>query len=136
MIPLLAVHLAATWYMTGVIWLIQSVHYPMMGKVGSTFDDCQKFHLSRMGMLVGPPMMTELATAGFLAWSLRSPVWYFGLALLICIWISTFLVQVPLHNRLACGFDFRTHSALVRSNWLRTVLWTFRAVLVVWASVG
>lgn len=136
MIPVVVFQLAATWYMTGVIWIIQMVHYPMMGKVGTTFEECQSFHQTRMGFLVGPPMLVELGSAAMLCWtSPADPVWLTGLGLLVCIWISTFLVQVPLHNRLACGFDPRLHESLVRTNWLRTALWTSRALLVTWASV-
>ena len=53
-----------------------------------------------------------------------------GLALVGLIWASTFLVQVPLHEVLARGFDAEAHSRLVASNWLRTFLWSARAVLV------
>ena len=31
---LLPVHIAVTWYMTGVIWFVQLVHYPLMDGVG------------------------------------------------------------------------------------------------------
>jgi hypothetical protein len=39
-------------------------------------------------------------------------------------------VQVPLHERLSAGWDAAAHQRLVASNWVRTVLWTVRAVLV------
>lgn len=32
---LLPVHLAATFYMVGVIWFVQIVHYPLLEKVGT-----------------------------------------------------------------------------------------------------
>jgi hypothetical protein len=133
---LLAVHLAATWYMTGVIWIIQMVHYPLMGKLGATFVECQSLHQTRMGSLVGPPMLIELGAAALLCWlQPREPVWWIGIALLTGIWLSTFLVQVPKHNRLACAFEPREHASLVTTNWLRTVLWTLRALIAVWATV-
>jgi hypothetical protein len=49
---------------------------------------------------------------------------------LLGIHASTFLVQVPLHERLSAGWDAAAHQRLVASNWVRTVLWTVRAVLV------
>lgn len=122
--------------MTGVIWMVQSVHYPMLGKVGTTFEECQSFHVSRMGPLVGPVMVMELGSAALLWWFGRGePVWTAGLALLVVIWLSTFLIQVPKHNRLACGFDAGVHASLVRTNWLRTVLWSARAVMAAWVSI-
>ena len=29
------VHVLATWFMTGVIWFVQVVHYPLMARVGA-----------------------------------------------------------------------------------------------------
>jgi hypothetical protein len=136
-VPLLfTLHLAATWYMTGVIWVVQTVHYPMMGRVGNAFDDCQKFHLSRIGRVLGPPMLVEAATGAALLWDRSSdPVLWLTGVLLAVIWASTFLLQVPKHNRLACGFDSSTHRDLVRTNWIRTVAWSGRAVLLTWMAV-
>jgi hypothetical protein len=52
-----------------------------------------------------------------------------GICLLAVIWLSTFFAQVPLHARLAKGFDAVTHRRLVLSNWLRTAAWTGRGIL-------
>jgi hypothetical protein len=32
---LTSIHLAATWFMVGLIWVIQIVHYPLFTSVGS-----------------------------------------------------------------------------------------------------
>jgi hypothetical protein len=58
-----------------------------------------------------------------------------GASLLVVIWLSTFLVQVRQHTRLSTGFHAITHRRLVRYNWLRTVAWTGRGILVL-AMVG
>jgi hypothetical protein len=52
-----------------------------------------------------------------------------SIALLAVNWLSTFLVQVPLHARLGTGFDAAAHRRLVLSNSLRTLAWTGRGVL-------
>ena len=55
------------------------------------------------------------------------------------IWASTFFIQVPVHNRLCVAFDADLHGRLVQSNWIRTVLWSVRSVLmfrVVWGLCG
>ncbi|MBC8166117.1 MAG: hypothetical protein H7Y20_09630 [Bryobacteraceae bacterium] len=133
---LLNLEMAATFYLTGVIWVIQLVHYPMLGKVGETFDDCQKFHLSRMGMVVAIPMLTEGFCASFLlAQQVSNPLKQVGFALLVVIWASTFLLQVPQHHSLDCGFDRRVHSRLVDTNWIRTIAWTARSALLLWTSI-
>jgi hypothetical protein len=129
---LFLVHFAATLYMTGVIWVVQVLHYPMLGRVGPAFDDCQSFHLAKTGFVVGPPMLAEAVTAVLLVWQhAHKPMLWAGLGLLIAIWLSTALVQVPQHNRLKCGWDARTHTELVKSNWVRTWAWTARSLLLV-----
>ena len=65
----------------------------------------------------------------------RGAVWA-GLALLAVIWLSTALVQVPLHRRLQGGFDAAAHRRLVRTNWLRTAAWTLRAALALRLAFG
>ena len=59
------------------------------------------------------------------------------LGLVVAIWLSTFLVQVPLHNALAAGKDPLLIERLISTNWWRTGLWTLKAILVsgaVWAQ--
>ena len=58
------------------------------------------------------------------------PALWIGACLLGAVWASTFMVQVPLHNRLSNEYSDRVHASLVRSNWLRTAAWTGRATLV------
>ena len=50
--------------------------------------------------------------------------------LLAAIWVTTALVQVPLHRRLSEGYDASSGRRLVTTNWLRTALWSGRGLLV------
>ena len=59
---------------------------------------------------------------------------YLSLFLLLVIWVSTALVQVPLHERLASRFEPETHQNLVSSNWVRTLGWSLRVVCVTYAG--
>lgn len=133
---LLLVHVAATLCLVGLIWTIQVVHYPLMGQVGAeAFSRYHVLHSSAISWLVVPLMLVELGTA--IVWVVRPlsdttwPAWL-GLALIGVIWLSTAVLQVPQHNILAGGFDAAAHHFLVTSNWLRTVAWSLRGVLVVW----
>lgn len=58
-----------------------------------------------------------------------------GMFLLVVIWVSTAVVQVPLHKLLARGFDLRAYRRLVVTNWLRTIAWSLRGLLIM-AMVG
>jgi len=126
---------AATFGMTGIIWLVQLVQYPGFRHVGATeFEAFHRHHCRSIGLIVGPLMVLELLTALLLAVA-GEPVWFWRamLGLLLVIWISTALWQGPLHGRLSReGPRPDLVRALVRGNWLRTVLWTARSAGLVW----
>ena len=135
----LLVQIASTCLLTGLIWTIQVVHYPLFAAVGAeTFVDYQADHARRIATVVGPLMLIEASTAIALVAFRPSvlPDWipWTGLALVMVIWLSTIILQVPCHGRLALGFDPDVHRRLVRSNWIRTFAWTARTALLVWAG--
>jgi hypothetical protein len=121
--------------MTGIIWMVQVVHYPLMNAVGQeAFITYAIKHQTAITFLVGPLMLLEVAAALaclYLAESLL-PSWLFwvGLALLMLIWASTAFLQVPCHEVLRHGYDATTVQRLVDTNWIRTLGWTLRLVLL------
>lgn len=124
-------HLAATWFMVGLIWFVQIVHYPMFADVGrEVFARYAAIHQRATGFVVIPVMLVELATAGWLLAAFRNDVGsalaWAGAVMVVLIWLSTFTLQVPMHRKLSGGFDAQAWRFLVRTNWLRTVLWTAR----------
>ena len=132
----LIAHAAATLFMVGLIWTIQSVHYPLFARVGAAdLISYENEHTLRMVRLLAIPAGLEISTGAALMWARPSGVglWLVLLAgaLLVAIWTSTVFVQVPLHRRLADQPDGSVVVQLVRSTWLRTALWTGRGVLVV-----
>jgi len=131
----LIVHAASTWFMVGLIWTIQTVHYPLFTRVGdAAFVRYEHEHTTRMGKLLALPAGVEIVTGAALVWTRPGEVglWLVMVAgaLLVAIWVVTALVQVPLHRRLGNGRDDVAIQRLVRRNRLRTGLWTARGVLV------
>lgn len=129
-------HAFATLYMTGLIWFVQLVHYPLMAKVGPDgFAEYQRLHERRTGWAVGPAMLVEAVTAVLLVIAgpdgFQAGIAWAGLTLVVLLWLSTALIQVPCHRKLERGFDAAVHRKLVVSNRLRTALWSARGVLVV-----
>ncbi len=121
--------------MLGIIWFVQVVHYPLFARVGpAEFADYELSHQRRTTWVVMPLMLVEAGTALLLlifGWSqFDRTLLILNVVLLAIIWLSTFFLQVPLHARLARRFDADPHRQLVRSNWLRTVAWTLRGLLV------
>ncbi|MDX1963337.1 MAG: hypothetical protein SFX18_09300 [Pirellulales bacterium] len=128
---ILLLHLACTLFMTGLIWFVQIVHYPLLAAVGEReFCAYETAHQSRTSLVVSGPMLLEGLTAGWLlAWqpTLWTNVIYMAaLVLLVVIWLSTAFLQMPLHQSLSRGYDVRRLRWLVQSNWLRTIAWTVR----------
>jgi hypothetical protein len=77
-------------------------------------------------------MLIELATAAVLLTAFgHQPLFAWSVALLGIVWISTFLLQVPLHRRLLKGRDIRALSRLTATNWIRTLAWTGRSCLLI-----
>jgi hypothetical protein len=132
---ILLVHFAATAFMTGVIWFVQVVHYPLFNRVHSEgYSAYAAAHGRLTTWVVAVPMLVELLTSVLLLW--RRPVGIgllpaaVGFALILVIWLSTFLLQVPQHTALGVGFDVAAHRTLVLTNWLRTIAWTLRSLVV------
>ena len=133
---LLFAHLGATFYMVGVIWFVQLVHYPLFAEVpDDRFGDYQEKNVRRTTFVVFPGMFVEIVCALLLALDPATEQ-HFGLnliafGLLLGIWASTALLQVPAHTVLGSGFDPEAHTRLVRTNWIRTVLWSIRGILAI-----
>jgi uncharacterized membrane protein len=132
---LLLSHTFATVFMTGLIWFVQIVHYPLLASVGrEAYPAYQQQHEQRTGWVVAPVMLLELATGILLVFYAperdRRSWLIVNLALLVVIWLSTFLLQVPQHQRLESGFQPAAHHVLLVSNWLRTVAWSARSLLL------
>lgn len=128
-------HVVSSLAMLGLIWFVQIVHYPLFGKVGlAEFSVYEQEHQRLTTYVVAPLMLIELFTAGVLLWlapkSIPTSLIVANVALIGVIWASTFFWQVPLHEKLAEQFSEAAHSELVNSNWLRTIVWSLRAGIV------
>ena len=134
----LLANVAATLMLTGLIWFVQVVHYPLFARVGlERFAAYEAAHVRATGRVVGLPMIVEAITSAVLAGWPPAPelalVYRLGLLLVVLIWVSTVVVQVPKHEALGAAFDPKVHGGLVRTNWIRTAAWSARGVLVLYA---
>jgi hypothetical protein len=138
---ILVLHACATLAMVGLIWFVQVVHYPLYSKVGaSAFAAYHEQHVQRTTRVVAPFMLVELACGlALLVWTdTRYMGWkpWTGVGLLVLIWVSTAILQVPSHARLQAGYTPAAHAFLVRTNWIRTLAWTARGALSVLPFLG
>lgn len=136
-IHILIANFAATFFLIGLIWMVQVVHYPLFDDVGEpNYVRYQQRHQNNISFIVGPIMLIELATAILMIWYVKEGIdkalVYAGIGLVVLIWLSTALIQVPSHEKLVRGFDPAAYTWLVNSNWIRTIAWTARGGLVIW----
>jgi hypothetical protein len=131
----LLLNAAATLFMTGLIWFVQIVHYPLFNAVGADkFIAYEIRHSNLTTLVVIVPMFVELITSVLLLWQRPEGIanWqlWLGAILVGVIWFSTAFLQVPQHSVLGAGFDSKAHQLLVTTNWLRTFAWSMRSLLV------
>ena len=119
-----------SFYMVGVIWLIQLIHYPTFSKIEeNVFRMFHREHTTAMSILVGPVMIMELITVFYLAKSFEAR-WLISAAMTVILWCLTFFVSVPIHNRLESGRQPELLKNLIMTNWPRTIVWTAKAALL------
>jgi hypothetical protein len=130
-------HFFAVSFMTGVIWIIQLIHYPSFRDISpERFSQFHQFHSSQITWVVGPVMMIQLLTAVGLV-SVR-PSFVSALmsgaflGLSAAVFFVTAFFSVPAHQELSLGFQDGPHQTLVVTNWIRTVLWSAHSVLCLW----
>lgn len=127
-------HIFSCFFMTGLIWLIQLIHYPAMCHIKrESFSVFHSFHSQRITFIVGPIMTLEFATAASIFFQQNLNTWSaLNLTGVLIIWGSTAFLSVPAHNKLAQDYNEQTLQNLVNSNWIRTLTWTLRSVLLLY----
>ncbi len=136
MTAVLLANAVSTFFMLGLTWFVQVVHYPLFPAVGSDhFPGYHERHSRLTTWVVLPPMAVELGSSILLAMS--PPSGASGLALLgallaVSIWVLTALAAVPAHGRISrAGLDGASLRSLLAISWVRTFFWTAHAMVVV-----
>jgi len=120
--------------MTGLIWFVQVVHYPLFAQADKEiFIAFEAEHQKRTTFVVLPVMLVELGSGVYLLMLSMTRDWGLLTALLGMIWLSTFLLQVPCHKKLESGYSRAVIDRLVLTNWIRTLCWTARSALFLFA---
>lgn len=134
---LLWVHAGVTTALAGLIWTVQIVVYPGLRTVGASLrmvDDSEAWprvhaaHTRTMAAVVGPPWAVQGLCVAALLVLQPSPLVLITAALAATTVGLTVALSVPLHTRLAQGYDDALARRLVRTNWWRTAAWSAGAV--------
>jgi hypothetical protein len=135
----LLVALGSTWAMTGLIWVIQLVHYPIFdsiepGEENTAWVRFAQRHTTSISFVVGPLMLAEGITG---LWLVASPpadtsrlLPLIALGLMAIAYGVTAFVSAPLHGKMSLRFDAQLHARLLSTNWIRTAAWSSRACVL------
>ena len=130
-------NIAVSWGLLLLIWLVQVIIYPAMSRIpAKEFVSYHRWYVTRISAIVLPLMICELITT--IGWLMLEPYSFyssFAAVLLVIVWLSTFMLQVPVHRRLQSGKDDARIRKLVNTNWIRTIAWTARAVVATISAV-
>lgn len=127
-----SIHLAVTWMLVGLIWVVQILVYPQFQKVAAAeFTAYHRAHCFRIGVIVTPLLFLEIASSVWLLYvGQRALPFVISIGLIPVVWLCTAVLQAPMHLKLMRGFDAPLIHRLILTNWIRTLAWTARGVLV------
>lgn len=132
------VHLVVTAILVGLIWVVQIIHYPSFFYVKEDYwEEFHRLHSQRISYLVAWLMPLELLMTIHYSYTQSYSVMSLTLLILVIgIFASTFFIQVPLHQKLSAGKDSHLIYRLVRTNWMRTIAWTLKVILMILIFTG
>ncbi len=134
----LIIQLALTSFMTGLIWFVQLVHYPIFKLLSKeSFADYEKKHIFPTIFVTLPIMLIETICAFILVFftNTREIVSWTNMGGMFFLWISTIFIQVPLHTKISKNPTNDKIQKLIRTNWVRTLIWSARFIMLIYYQI-
>lgn len=129
MFVLVQINFFLSCFMLGLIMTTQGVSYPMFLEVKKDFSLYHDSYVKKISKLVIPIMLTELGLAIVLVTKVPSLLSDALLIITISIFASSFLVQVPIHEKIKNKSDSILIKRLIKTNWIRVLLWSGKSVV-------
>ena len=128
---LILLNFIVTLTMLSIIMVTQLVSYPLFLNVDEKiFTSYHSEYVKRITIIVMPVMIIELVLTIMLYYMLDGFLSQIFLISIVLIFISTVIIQVPIHNKLKFSYDEHLAKKLIKTNWIRTVCWSLRGFLV------
>ena len=128
MLSYLSILIITNAILVGIIIMTQIISYPLFLKVSeSSFADYYNAYKNRITIIVIPFMVTELLLTLYIyLYSPNNIFFQISTFILILIWLSTFFIQVPIHNKISIKLEHEMIGKLISTNWIRTFLWILK----------
>lgn len=133
-------HLCLAGFMTGVSWFVQLVHYPTLLIMNrEQFQQYNEKQFKPTSFITFPFMLMELISGVWLLVDKPTldliPFFAINVGFIGLIWVSTMMVQMPLHFKISKYPSTNALKKLVRTNWIRTSFWTLKILIMSYAFV-
>ena len=116
-------------FMFGLILTTQIVSYPMFLKAEENFSVYHMSYVNKISTIAAPLMIIELFLSLLFVILLQS---YFAISIfliMILIFLSTFFIQVPIHEKLKNNYNIYLCNKLINTNWIRVFLWLSKCII-------
>ena len=121
------INLFSNIYLIAISIIVQLVVYPSFKNLKKeSFIIFHKNYTKKMLFIVGPIMFLELLTSLILVIKFNQSS--SSLIPLTFVWLLTFLLIVPVHNKLSSRFQEIEHKKLINLNFFRTIAWIVKFV--------
>ncbi|HBH47204.1 MAG TPA: hypothetical protein DDX98_01100 [Bacteroidales bacterium] len=109
-----------------LIWMVQLTIYPSFRYYSK--DQLMQWHeiyTRRISLVVVPLMLGQLLFSILEVWFTRELFSFFNLIAALIVWVLTFWLFVPRHQKIAAGVsNVSLLKQLENLNWWRTALWS------------
>ena len=115
--------------MLGLILTTQIVSYPMFLKAEENFSVYHISYVNKISIIAAPFMIIELLLSLFFVFYIKSYIAVSTFLIMVLIFLCTFFIQVPIHEKLKNNFNISLCDKLIKTNWIRVFLWLLKCIV-------
>ena len=115
-------------FMFGLILTTQIVSYPMFLNVEKKFSVYHMHYVNKISTIAAPFMIIEFSLSLIFVFLIGSYTSISSFLIMVLIFLCTFFIQVPIHEKLKNSFNISLCNRLIKTNWIRVFLWLFKCV--------
>ena len=115
-------------FMFGLILTTQIVSYPMFLNVEKNFSVYHMNYVNKISTIAAPFMIIEFSLSLIFVFLIGSYTSISSFLIMVLIFLCTFFIQVPIHEKLKNSFNISLCNRLIKTNWIRVFLWLFKCV--------
>ncbi len=126
------IQLVCNSYLVSLVFMTQFITYPTFLDIDKDkFSEYHQKYVNKISFIVAPVMLIELLTLFIIAYLSSDFLIVKTLILLLVIWMTTFFIMIPSHNRISKSFNKKEIINLINYNWVRTILWSFKLLVII-----